>query len=65
LSAQGKSQEALDAYEQVLAIAKKLVDQDKSNSIWQRDLSVSYNKVGDVLSAQGKLHEHWMRTNRA
>ncbi len=24
---------------------------------WQRDLSVSYNKVGDVLVAQGNLPE--------
>jgi hypothetical protein len=24
---------------------------------WQRDLSVSYEKVGDVLVARGKLNE--------
>ena len=27
------------------------------NSGWQRDLSVSYERVGDVLVAQGKLQE--------
>jgi tetratricopeptide (TPR) repeat protein len=40
-----------------LAIAKRLAEQDKSNVDWQRDLSLSYEKVGDVLVAQGKLHE--------
>jgi tetratricopeptide (TPR) repeat protein len=57
LVAQGKLQEALDAYQRSLAIAKRLAEQDKSNSGWQRDLSVSYEKVGDVLVAQGKLQE--------
>ena len=28
---------------------------DPSNAKWQRDLSVSYDKVGDVLQAQGDL----------
>jgi len=30
---------------------------DSSNTQWQRDLSVSYDDVGDVLVAQGKLDE--------
>jgi hypothetical protein len=38
-----------------LPIAEKLSKQDPSNADWQRDLSVSYEKVGDVLSAQGDL----------
>ena len=57
LVAQGKLQEALEAYQQDLAICKRLAEQDKTNSGWQRDLSVSYDKVGDVLVAQGKLQE--------
>ena len=52
LVAQGKLQEALDAYQQDLAIAKRLAEQDQSNEGWQRDLGVSYEKVGDVLEAQ-------------
>jgi hypothetical protein len=32
---------ALDAYQQSFAIAKRLVEQAKSNSGWQRDLSFS------------------------
>jgi tetratricopeptide (TPR) repeat protein len=49
------AKKALDAYQQELAITKRLAEQDKFNSDWQRDLSVSYGKVGDVLVAQGKL----------
>src|SRR5262245_29520283 len=30
---------------------------DPGNGRWQRDLSVAYDKVGDVLLAQGKLSE--------
>ena len=57
LVTQGELQEALDAYQQSLAIAKRLAELDKSNADWQRDLSLSYNKVGEVLEAQGKLPE--------
>jgi hypothetical protein len=28
---------------------------DPGNAGWQRDLSVAYNQVGDVLKAQGDL----------
>jgi tetratricopeptide (TPR) repeat protein len=55
LAAQGKLPEALDLYQQSLAIAKRLAEQDKSDSGWQRNLSVSYVNVGNVLVAQGKL----------
>jgi len=49
--------EALDAYEQDLTIAKRLAEQDKSNWDRQRDLAISYQKVGDVFRAQGKLDQ--------
>ena len=55
--AQGKLDEALKAYRDGLAIAERLAAADRSNTQWQRDLSVSYDKVGDVLVAQGKLDE--------
>jgi tetratricopeptide (TPR) repeat protein len=55
--AQGKLQDAVDAYQQGLTVAKRLAEQDKSNTLRQRDLSVSYEKVGDVLAAQGKPKE--------
>jgi tetratricopeptide (TPR) repeat protein len=40
-----------------LAIARTLVARDAGNTEWRRDLSISDNKVGDVLSAQGKTSE--------
>ena len=54
---QGKLDEALKAYRDGLAIRERLAAADRSNAEWQRDLSVSYDKVGDVLVAQGKLDE--------
>ena len=45
------------AYRDSLAIRERLAASDRSNTGWQRDLSVSYNRVGDVLVAQGKLDE--------
>jgi hypothetical protein len=43
------------AARQALTIADRLAKVDPGNAGWQRDLSVSYNKVGDVLVAQGNL----------
>ena len=53
----GQLAEALKSYRDGLAIAERLAKADPSNTGWQRDLSVSYNKVGDVLVAQGNLAE--------
>src|SRR5258706_9460279 len=39
------------------AIFERLAASDRSNTGWQRDLSVSYDRIGDVLVAQGKLDE--------
>ena len=36
-------------------IAQALAARDPGNTQWQRDLSVSHNKIGDVLVAQGDL----------
>jgi tetratricopeptide (TPR) repeat protein len=52
----GKARDAYrDAYQYTLEIRERLAGQDASNTEWQRDLSVSYEKIGDVLSAQGDL----------
>jgi hypothetical protein len=40
-----------------LAIAERLAAADPANAQTQRDLSVSYNKLGDVMSAVGNLAE--------
>ena len=44
---------ALTAHEESLAIARKLAAADPGNVVWQRDVSVSLNKVGDVRRAAG------------
>ena len=46
---------ALKSYRDSLAIAERLAQSDPGNADWQRDLSVSYEKVGDVQVAQGDL----------
>ena len=55
--AYGDLPEALSAYRASLLIRERLAASDGSNAGWQRDLSVSQNKIGDVLSAQGRLDE--------
>jgi tetratricopeptide (TPR) repeat protein len=55
--ARGNLPEALKAYRDGLAIADRLAQADPGNAGWQRDLSVSNNKIGDVLVAQGNLPE--------
>ena len=57
LVAQGNLADALKSYRASLAIADRLAKADPRNAGWQRDLSVSYQKVGDVLVAQGNLPE--------
>ena len=51
LVAQGKLDEALKVYRDGFAIRERLAATDSSNTQWQRDLSVSYDDVGDVLVA--------------
>jgi tetratricopeptide (TPR) repeat protein len=48
---------SLEAHRDGLVIAERLAAADRSNTRWQRDLSVFYERVGDVLKAQGKLDE--------
>ncbi len=55
LEAQGKLREALGAYEEALAINRRLAEQDPSNADLQWELSVAHNRVGEVLEAQAKL----------
>jgi hypothetical protein len=57
LVAQGKVDEALKVYRDSLGIRERLAAIDPSNTQWERDLSVSYDKIGDVLVVQGKLDE--------
>ena len=57
LVAEGDLLEALKSFRNGLAIADRLAKTDPSNAGWQRDLSVSYTKIGSVLMAQGDLPE--------
>jgi Flp pilus assembly protein TadD len=45
----------LEAYEESLKIRRKLAADDPSNAERLRDVSVSLNKVGDVLRTRGDL----------
>ena len=53
----GDLDQALAVYHDSLAILELLASTDPGNTDWQRGLSVSYNRLGDVLIAQGKLDE--------
>jgi tetratricopeptide (TPR) repeat protein len=48
---------ALQSYRGTISIVSRLAKSDSGNALWQRDLSVSYIKVGDVLVQQGNLPE--------
>jgi len=52
--AQGEGAAALAEYRLGMAIAARLAAADPANAKWQRDLSISHNKIGDVLRAQGE-----------
>ena len=52
---QGNLTAALESYQASLAIRERLARADPGNAGWQRDLSVSHEKIGDVLRAQGNL----------
>src|SRR5262249_31934925 len=49
------AQDDLESYRDSLAIREQLAKRDPNNADWQRDFSVGYEKVGDVLRAQGDL----------
>ena len=53
--ARGNLDAALEAYQDSLAIAEKLAAQDPSNAEWQRDLSVSFERIGAEHYARGNL----------
>jgi len=54
---QGQTQGALDAAKQAQGVFQSLLDQQPANIDWQRELSVSFEKVGDVQVARGNLPE--------
>ena len=53
LMSQGDGPGALAVYQAGLAITEGLVKHDPENMLWQRDLSVSYQRIGTVLRSKG------------
>jgi tetratricopeptide (TPR) repeat protein len=53
--AQGKLDAARAAFGDYLAISRRLVEQEPSNSDWQQDVAAALRRLGDVLQAQNKL----------
>ncbi len=51
----GSLGQALVAYQDGRALASGVASADPGNAGWQRDLSVSHDRIGDVLRAQGNL----------
>jgi hypothetical protein len=48
--AAGDPAEAARRYQQALAITERLAQADPANAAYQRDLSVSYNRLGDLTA---------------
>jgi tetratricopeptide (TPR) repeat protein len=49
----GNLPRAIAEIRQAVEILQQLAQQDPSNTQWQRDLSISHDKIGDMLAAQG------------
>jgi tetratricopeptide (TPR) repeat protein len=49
----GNLSDALATHREAIADADRLANADPANANWQRDLAVSYSRVGNVLLAQG------------
>jgi len=52
-AALGNRSTALDHYGRGQALVQALSRSDPNNAEWQRDLSVSYDRVGDISAARG------------
>jgi tetratricopeptide (TPR) repeat protein len=50
----GDLSQALTDLRQTIEIGERLAQQDPNNAQWQRDLSVSHDRIGDMLAAQGE-----------
>ena len=45
----------MQQYQASLAIRQTLSASDPTNTVWQRDLSISYEKIADILQVDGDL----------
>jgi hypothetical protein len=55
----------MDAYQQNLNIQRTLADRDKTNAGAQRELSLSYQNLADVLNRKASSRKRWMPTGKA
>src|SRR5262245_17577092 len=53
----GRGAEALEHYRRSLALRAKLAAANPANTEWQRDVSLSLDRVGNVLVADGRTAE--------
>jgi tetratricopeptide (TPR) repeat protein len=56
-AASGNLQGAREYEERAYDLAKRNAERSPDDQEWQRDLSVSYQKIGDLLKTQGNLPE--------
>ncbi len=57
----GNRDAALNHYERGQTPVQALLDKDQQNTTWKRDLSVSYNKIGDISAARDPENAEWQR----
>jgi hypothetical protein len=55
----GKLDDARNCFENSIEVSEALAVAHPVNTDWQRDLAVSYEKLGDVAVTAGKLDEAW------
>jgi len=57
----GAISQARTEYNEALAVFEALAKSDPTSAMAQADLSISYNKLGDIAVAMGELAEakHW------
>ena len=65
LETQGKLTEAQAAFEESLAICRRLAEQDPNNAGWQSDLAVAYNRVGGCFGHKGNVQRRRQRLRRS
>jgi tetratricopeptide (TPR) repeat protein len=53
----GQREEALREFKAFRQLTQKLTAEDPENENWQREVSVSHNRVGGVLEAEGRREE--------
>jgi tetratricopeptide (TPR) repeat protein len=55
LVAKGEPEAALAAYEEARRDAEALAEREPDNPVWQRDLSITHDRIVDMLLARGQL----------